>query len=145
MEFFIFWIICGIAASYVAKQKGKAAWAWFVVGIILGPLALLMVGLSPAAPAKVNSHSAYTQPEPAQRKCPFCAEDIKFEAIVCKHCGRDVPALPPPASEPLIKKCYDSLQREFGGACSQGRARLELEKQGFDPRDIADFLDTLPR
>ena len=26
-----------------------------------------------------------------QRSCPFCAEDIRFEAIVCKHCGRDLP------------------------------------------------------
>jgi hypothetical protein len=25
------------------------------------------------------------------RPCPWCAEDILAEAIVCKHCGRDVP------------------------------------------------------
>lgn len=26
------------------------------------------------------------------KACPFCAETIKAAAVVCKHCGRDLPA-----------------------------------------------------
>jgi len=32
------------------------------------------------------------KPEPTKKKCPFCAEEILSEAIVCKHCSREVPA-----------------------------------------------------
>lgn len=33
------------------------------------------------------------------KKCPFCAEQIQDEAVVCPHCTRNLPALGSDAPE----------------------------------------------
>jgi len=44
----IAWVLlgCGALSAWVASTRGRGPMAWYILGIILGPLALIAVGLS---------------------------------------------------------------------------------------------------
>ena len=76
MEMLLWALLGGAIGVAAGKKKGFPMAGAVVGGILLGPLAVLMFAIAPSK---------------EQRKCPHCAEWVKAEATVCKHCHKDIP------------------------------------------------------
>src|SRR6266498_4116584 len=77
-------------ARKIAIDKGHDPTMYTVLSIFLTPLVGIIAALV-AKPdlAKVDQQRVASG---AERKCPFCAELVKREAIVCRFCGTAIPA-----------------------------------------------------
>src|ERR1700691_4680551 len=67
------WLVCAAVASDIARKRGASQLLWFVLGLALGPLAVLCA---------FGTSSSY--------ECPYCKGDIHKKAIRCRHCQTDL-------------------------------------------------------
>jgi len=68
----------GIVCAVIAKTKGRNGLSWFFYGVLLGPIGVILVLVLP----KMEGEQF--------RKCPYCGELVKREAIKCRYCQSDL-------------------------------------------------------
>lgn len=98
MPIFIIWIALSFLAGYIAEQKGRSGVGFFFLSLILSPLVGIIAALVVKPGEKAEPAGAGRVAAPTERTCPYCAESVKVEAIICKHCQRDLPKHAPEAA-----------------------------------------------
>lgn len=81
------WISLSILAAFIANNKGNSGLVCFLEGIIFSPLIGLFVAIASKPNFKVIEERKIKNER--LKKCEFCAELIKKEALICHYCKHE--------------------------------------------------------
>lgn len=83
LEVLCYAMILGLLPALIANRKGRSFIVWWAYGMLIFVVAIVHSVL-----LKPTDESLFKQ---GMKKCPYCAEMIKGEAAVCRHCKNRLP------------------------------------------------------
>ncbi len=84
-------VLIGLIPAEIARNKGHNFYGWWLFGAALFIIALPAALLLPRNEEEIERRNLKTG---NHKKCPYCAEIVRAEAVVCKHCGRELAMMP---------------------------------------------------
>ena len=105
--------VLGLIPAAVASAKGRSFGLWWLFGALLFIVALPCALLIRRDQQAVDAQASRDMDG---RKCPWCAEIIRREAVVCRYCGRAV--------EPVDQSSTSSVARR--GLIGEPRPPMEI-------------------
>lgn len=91
----LFWLLCGIAAAFIASKRGANGCLWFGLGILFGPFGLAM---SFAAGSKY--------------KCRYCLSPVDGRATKCPRCQSAIEPGEPGITGWRCPKCHTPVAKD---------------------------------
>jgi len=85
MEWLFIAALLGFIPAAIAKQKGHDPIIWWLGGALLFIVALPLAIILEPKQSEVENRKLGQ----GMKKCPFCAELVKQEAVICRFCGRE--------------------------------------------------------
>lgn len=104
MEIFVLWLVFSIIVAVLANHRGRSGLGWFLLACLISPLiAGLLVLIFPTKEGRDMARAQQTGAYAGYRKCPYCAEVVRREAIKCMHCGSDIRSTASSAETPAFE------------------------------------------
>ncbi len=141
-------IIMGSICAIIAKEKGRSPIGWFLVGLLLSLIGLIIIAVLPRA----------------GKKCLKCAETVLQEAQRCRFCGfefsnmgkfieeernkwleRDSNAREKLSDKQLVDIINDCYNREDFMRCKFYVERLIHEYPQYHPKEVKGTLSEMNR
>lgn len=109
------WFAFAFAVGFLAKQRGRSLFNWFVISAIASPvlgfvLLMMMKDLALADALDTVTHDL----ELTHVKCVHCAEYILPEASVCPYCRNTVTPQPEFVKQRLAEKMAETQEIQAG-------------------------------
>ena len=87
MSFVFFWLVFAALVGVFANSKGRSGFGFFLLSLLLSPLIGFIIALIVKPQEKVVEQKVIAQGN--SKKCPDCAEIVKIEAKICRHCRHE--------------------------------------------------------